>query len=415
MLGAIIGDVVGSIYEWNNIKTMEFPFFSEECFLTDDSIMTLAIAKALCEYDGTNKGLKKSVIKNMQELGRKYPDAGYGARFNQWLRSVSPKPYKSYGNGSAMRVSPVAYAANSLAEAIKLSKLVTEVTHNHPEGIKGAEATAVATYMALHGFKIKEIEKKIHECYYPMDFKIDDIRPTYSYDVTCQGTVPIALKCFFEGYDFENSVRLAISVGGDSDTIAAITGAVAGAYCGIPDRDIKKIVEFMDEEQQAIYEQFSIKYRGVKRGISKTQLIYDFIPGSFHDYNYKSEVGVEISSKINNDYSYVLYSRRAFLIDSFGETSHGGCFVRCSDDYAYLSLYCDNEPYDIKLENISIIEQMMKAAGFKYSIVLFEKKDKDYKDESLEYIKLGYEKYVPKKNEFENPGIFYDTVYRKVL
>lgn len=252
-LGAIIGDIVGSVYEWNNIKTKEFPLFSSKCFPTDDSIMTLAIAKALLECNGSYVELSQKAIDNMRLLGSLYPNAGYGGRFSSWLKALEPKPYNSFGNGSAMRVSAVCYAAASIEQVKDLSYKVTAVTHNHIEGIKGAEATAVAVYMALQGSSMQEIKDVFIKDYYPMGFTLDEIRDTYSFNETCQNTVPQALEAFFESTGFEDAIRNAISIGGDSDTLAAITGAVAGAYYGVPEEIKMRAISFLDYRQKDIY------------------------------------------------------------------------------------------------------------------------------------------------------------------
>lgn len=204
MLGAIIGDIAGSRFEWNNIKSKEFDLLTYRCEPTDDSIMTLAVAKALLESKDDYRVLTDKTIKWMQTLGRKYPHAGYGGNFHKWLLSDSPKPYNSYGNGAAMRGSPCAYVASSMDEAKLLARIVTEVTHNHAEGIKGAEAVTVAIYMALHGSNLLEIQDYINANYYHITFKLDDIRPTYTFDVSCQGSVPQALEAFFESTDYEH-------------------------------------------------------------------------------------------------------------------------------------------------------------------------------------------------------------------
>lgn len=265
VLGAIVGDIVGSVYEFNEIKTKDFPLFSEHCFPTDDSIMTFAVASAFveCSVDATindcdinYKNLDSKTIEQMQRWGMRYPKAGYGSMFSDWLRTNDPQPYNSFGNGSAMRVSPVAYVAKSLEEVKKLSRIVTSVTHNHPEGIKGAEATAVATYMALHGSTKEEIFTVIDNEYYPMNFTLDEIRADYEFNETCQETVPQALKAFFEATDFEDAIRNAVSIGGDSDTIAAITGAVAGAYYGVPHRIEQQALKYMDGLQKKAYRLF---------------------------------------------------------------------------------------------------------------------------------------------------------------
>lgn len=260
MLGAIIGDIVGSRFEWNNHRDKDFELFTSGCFPTDDSIMSLAIAKAIIVSKPDFSDLSDNAVKCMQSIGRNYPDCGYGGRFYGWMFSDDPRPYNSYGNGSAMRVSAAGFAAKSLEEAKLLSKLVTEVTHNHPEGIKGAEATAVAIYMAKTGSGIFEIKDYIKENYYPMNFTLDEIRDTYRFNETCQDTVPQALQAFFESTGFEDAIRNAISIGGDSDTLAAICGSVAEAYYGIPDDIRKQALTFLDKDLLKLLTLFESKY-----------------------------------------------------------------------------------------------------------------------------------------------------------
>ena len=260
MLGAIIGDIVGSRFEFNNIRRKDFDFFTDQCVLTDDSIMTLAVAKAILMRQPDYRNLSKNAVECMQTIGRCYPGYGYGDRFYRWIFSENPKPYNSYGNGSAMRVSAAGFAAHSLDEAKLLSKLVTEVTHNHPEGMKGAEATAVAVYLAKTGKDIQEIRDYINQHYYTMDFTLDEIRDTYRFNESCQGTVPQALQAFFESTDFEDAIRNAISIGGDSDTVAAICGGVAQAYYGIPTDIRKQALSFLDTKLLGILTAFEEKF-----------------------------------------------------------------------------------------------------------------------------------------------------------
>lgn len=260
MTGAIIGDIVGSRFEWRNKKSKDFEFFTSRCSVTDDSIMTLAVAKAIMESKPDHIDLSQNAVRYMQEVGRNYPNCGYGGNFRYWIFSDNPKPYNSYGNGSAMRVSAAGFAAESLEEAVKISGLVTEVTHNHPEGMKGAEATAVAVYMAKTGSSREEIRDYIDKNYYSMDFTLDEIRDEYEFDVSCQGSVPQALQAFFESVDFEDAIRNAISIGGDSDTLAAICGGVAEAYYGVPDDIRKKALTFFDERLMEILTSFEKKY-----------------------------------------------------------------------------------------------------------------------------------------------------------
>ena len=260
MLGAIIGDIVGSRFEWHNIKSKEFEFLTYKCSPTDDSIMTLALAQAILVSKPDYSDLSQNAVECMQRVGRNYPDCGYGGKFRRWMFSSNPQPYNSFGNGAAMRVSPAGFAATSLEEAKVLARKVTEVTHNHPEGLKGAEATAVAIYMARTGSSILEIRDYIDQNYYPMNFTLDGIRKDYRFDVTCQGSVPQALMAFFESTGFEDAIRNAISIGGDSDTIAAICGGIAEAYYGIPSDIRKHALTFLDERLLQILVVFENKY-----------------------------------------------------------------------------------------------------------------------------------------------------------
>lgn len=260
MLGAIIGDIVGSRFEWNNNRNKQFDFLTYKCSVTDDSIMSLAIAKALLESTSDYSDLSENAVKFMQGIGRHYPDCGYGGRFRDWIHSDNPKPYGSYGNGSAMRVSACGFVANSLEEAKQLSKAVTEVTHNHHEGLKGAEATAVAIFLARSGKNLLEIRDYITKNYYPLNFTLDGIRDSYEFNESCQDTVPQALEAFFESKNFEDAIRNAISVGGDSDTLAAITGGIAEAYYGIPTEIRKHALTFLDERLLKILVEFENKY-----------------------------------------------------------------------------------------------------------------------------------------------------------
>ena len=263
MLGAIIGDIVGSRFEWHNIKSKEFEFLTYKCSPTDDSIMTLALAQAILVSKSDYSDLSQNAVECMQRVGRNYPDCGYGGKFRRWMFSSNPQPYNSFGNGAAMRVSPAGFAATSLEEAKVLARKVTEVTHNHPEGLKGAEATAVAIYMARTGSSILEIRDYIDQNYYPMNFTLDGIRKDYHFDVTCQGSVPQALMAFFESTGFEDAIRNAISIGGDSDTIAAICGGIAEAYYGIPSDIRKHALTFLDERLLQILVVFENKYSPV--------------------------------------------------------------------------------------------------------------------------------------------------------
>lgn len=240
MLGAIIGDIIGSIYEFESDKTKEFELFTADSDLTDDSMMTIAVGCACAKSDLCDEDDFKSwVIYYMRKIGREFPFAGYGHHFFRWIKSDFMGAYNSFGNGSAMRVSPVAWVADSLEEAETLAKWSAEITHNHPEGIKGAQAVATAIYLARTGKTKAEIKEYIEQNYYTLDFTLDEIRPSYKFDVTCQGSVPQAIQCFLEAADFVDAVRNAVSLGGDGDTQGAMAGAIAEAYYGIPD-DIKE-------------------------------------------------------------------------------------------------------------------------------------------------------------------------------
>ena len=260
MLGAIIGDIVGSRFEWHNNRNKKFDFLTHKCFFTDDSVMSLAIAKAILNCNGNYDNLSAEAVATMQSIGRPYPDCGYGGSFYNWMYSDSPEPYGSYGNGAAMRVSACGFVARSLEEAIELSRKVTEVTHNHPEGIKGAEATVVAIYMARTGSSLLDIQDYIHKHYYKINFKLDDIRDTYEFNETCQDTVPQALEAFFESTSFEDAIRNAISIGGDSDTLGAIVGGIAEAYYGIPTDIRSHALTFLDDTLLKILTDFENKY-----------------------------------------------------------------------------------------------------------------------------------------------------------
>lgn len=277
MLGAIIGDIAGSKFEFNNYRGKDFgELLDKYCQPTDDTYMTLAIANAILEteeevggaYSGLDseekeqylKFLKERVIYNMQLLGQVYPDGKYGMRFLHWIYSSNPKPYNSFGNGSAMRVSPVAYIGKTIKEVKELSKAVTEVTHNHPEGIKGAESIAVAIYLLRNGMSKEELKDYISENYYQIDFTLDEIRDTNRFDETCQITVPQAFECFFESDSFEDCIRNAISIGGDSDTIGAIAGSLAEAYYGISEDLELKAESFLDKFQLFVLLNFKHNY-----------------------------------------------------------------------------------------------------------------------------------------------------------
>ena len=263
MLGAIIGDIVGSIYEFDNIKTKDFNLFTNEMFFTDDTVMTVAIADAIM-----NGGQHENFIQSMKKWGGDYIDKSYGHSFRRWLKLDIAKPYNSWGNGSAMRVSPCGWVAKldiPIEEGIKqteeLARMSAEVTHNHPEGIKGAQATASSIFFMRHGKSknaIEEYKNKLKDYIqnkykYDLNFTLNEIRPSYAFNESCQKTVPQAIVSFLESENFEDAIRNAISIGGDSDTLAAITGSIAEAAYGIPEDIKEKAISYLDNEIKEVY------------------------------------------------------------------------------------------------------------------------------------------------------------------
>lgn len=250
MWGAIVGDIVGSRFENVNCHQKNFPFFSTWCRFTDDTLMTLAVAEALLNAGHSDdSALRAETIRCMQAMGEKYPHAGWGASFARWLREKDPKPYQSFGNGAAMRVSPIGEYARSEEEVKRLSRIITGVSHDHPEGLKGAECVAMCVYLAKNGAS-KEVIFARAKGYYPEigSDTCEQLSKTYRFDAGCLGSVPQALTCFFEGKDFEDTIRNAIYIGGDSDTIAAIAGGVAEAFFGIPQADISMAKRYLDDD-----------------------------------------------------------------------------------------------------------------------------------------------------------------------
>jgi len=249
MLGAIIGDIVGSRFEFNNHRSTEFEFFHPQCTFTDDTVMTVAVADAILN--------SKPFGQTMHEYGNRYPGRGYGGRFAHWLMSDNPRPYDSFGNGSAMRVSPCAFLAKGNREqALTWAAASAVCTHNHPEGIKGALSVTDCILLAQAHLPKEEIRRHIVRLYgYKLDFTIAQLRPHYHFDETCQGSVPQAIQAFLESDSFEHAIRLAISLGGDSDTIANITGGIAEAYYGIPADMKAQALTFLPQQMQSILSQ----------------------------------------------------------------------------------------------------------------------------------------------------------------
>jgi len=255
MMGAIAGDIIGSVYEHHQIKTKDFPLFDPGCEFTDDTVLTVAVADAILSG--------RPYIESVREIGRRYPGAGYGGSFIRWLRSDDPRPYNSWGNGSAMRVSPVGFAFQTEDEVLRHATMTAEISHNHPDGIKGAQATALAVFLARTGTRKEQIRLRIaKEFGYDMNRTVDEIRPIYSFDVSCPGTVPEAIIAFLDSDSYEDAVRNAISLGGDSDTLACITGGIAEAFYGdIPEDIQEKIQECLPPDLRQVAETFCQKYR----------------------------------------------------------------------------------------------------------------------------------------------------------
>lgn len=277
MLGAIVGDIVGSPYEFdrNNVKTTDFPLFSPSSRFTDDTVMTLAVAQALMDAmpvrgkETDEAALEAALVRRMREFGNRFPHAGYGARFAEWLVMPDPKPYNSFGNGSAMRVSPVAWAFDDLRDVERYAEVTARVSHNHPEGIKGAQATAAAVLLARYDCSRDTLRKYAAVWYgYDMSRTTDEIRPDYHHVESCQGTVPEALTAFLEAKGFEEALRLAVSLGGDSDTLAAITCSMAEAAWDVPPEIADRTADLLDPFLRDVLDRWEVWRAGALRSRS---------------------------------------------------------------------------------------------------------------------------------------------------
>jgi ADP-ribosylglycohydrolase len=254
MIGAIAGDIIGSVYEWNNIKTKEFPLFPRKCFFTDDTVLTVALAESILTGG--------PYASNLRKFYNLYPDAGYGGRFREWAASSYSRPYNSWGNGAAMRISPAGFAYDDLKTVLEKAKEFTEITHNHPEGIKGGQSAAAAIFLARTGKSKDEIREYISgKIGYQLDRHVDEIRPHYRFNESSQETVPQAIRAFIDSTDFEDAIRTAISLGGDSDTLACITGGIAQAfYGGVPKKIGDNVYRILDDRLADITGRFMDKY-----------------------------------------------------------------------------------------------------------------------------------------------------------
>ena len=258
MYGAILGDIIGSPYEFDRgNKSKDFPLFSEGSHYTDDTVMTIAVAEAFMDAPNDDEMIRRRLVESMRKYGLAYPDAGYGGRFGMWLFLEGDQPYNSYGNGSAMRVSSVAWLYNDMDTVRYMARLSAEVTHNHPEGIKGAEATAAAVFLARTGYSKDEIKAYIEqEFHYDLSRTCDEIRPGYHHVESCQKTVPEAITAFLEGDSFEDVIRTAVSLGGDCDTLACIAGSIAEGYYGVPDELIRECERRLSPDLKAVVDRF---------------------------------------------------------------------------------------------------------------------------------------------------------------
>ena len=266
MYGAILGDMIGAPYEFDRGgKTKDFPLFSAESHFTDDTVMTIAVAEALLDnYRAGDDPMRQAITQSMRKWGRKYPGAGYGRRFIGWLRAKDPEPYGSYGNGSAMRVSAAGWLYETVSETRRIASMTAEVTHNHPEGIKGAEATASAIFLARKGVSKEDIRDYIvREFGYDLSRTCDEIRPTYHHVESCQQTVPEAITAFLEGADFEDVIRTAVSLGGDCDTLTCIAGSIAEAFYGVPEELKQACRERLPEDMLVVLDRFNDRIGGI--------------------------------------------------------------------------------------------------------------------------------------------------------
>ena len=254
MIGAIAGDIIGSVYERTPIKTKDFPLFESGCRFTDDTVLTLAVAEAILTG--------RPYLESIRKMGRRYPNAGYGGTFIHWLYSDDPKPYNSWGNGAAMRVSPVGFAFSTVEKVLGEAARTAEISHNHPEGVKGAQATALAVFLARTGARKRSIRSKIKRRFgYDLSRTVDSIRPDYAFDISCQGSVPEAIIAFLDSDSYEDAVRNAVSLGGDSDTLACITGGIAEAFYGpVPDPIRSRVEQCLTPDLLEIAEAFCRKY-----------------------------------------------------------------------------------------------------------------------------------------------------------
>ncbi len=365
MYGAILGDMIGAPYEFDRgNKSKEFPLFCEDSHFTDDSVMTIAVAEALLDNQFQDDiTIKDALVDTMRKWGKRYPNAGYGVRFCRWLRAARPEPYGSYGNGSAMRVSAAGWLFDTLEETRAKARLTAEVTHNHPEGIKGAEATASAIFLARTGHSKDEIRDYIvQEFHYDLSRSCDQIRPGYYHVESCQKTVPEAITAFLEGADFEDVIRTAVSLGGDCDTLTCIAGSIAEAFYGVPENLKDACRSRLPEDMLDILGRFDIAR---EHG-------HDPFPDSFLSGNSMIEEAVaqyyRESSRDNlyaviNAILYRMHTNGHFLIPAVTQedgTSFELHRIQANDGKLWLAVFTSREEYE-KGQKASVISYFIDA------------------------------------------------------
>ena len=365
MYGAILGDMIGAPYEFDmGKKTKEFPLFCTESHYTDDSVMTIAVAEALLDNQfQDDETIKAGLVDSMRKWGRKYPDSGYGGKFWHWLRAKDPKPYGSFGNGSAMRVSSAGWLFDTLEQTRHMARLTAEVTHNHPEGIKGAESTASAIYLARTGHSKDEIKDYImQEFGYDLSRTCDQIRPAYHHVESCQGTVPEAITAFLEGTDFEDVIRNAVSLGGDCDTLTCIAGSIAEAFYGVPEQLKDECRSRLPKAMLDILGRFDISR---EHG-------HDAFPDSFLSGNSMIEEAIaryyEESNQNNllavvNAILYRMHANGHFLIPAVTQedgTSFELHHIQANDGKMWLAVFTSPEEYE-KGQKASVLSYFIDA------------------------------------------------------
>ena len=404
LYGAIIGDIVGSRFEGRGkkIKTKDFDFFAPACRFTDDTVMTVAVAEEFLHWDGNAVGMDilnfetKTLVEKMQRWGRKYPH-GYGRRFKEWLFSDNPRPYGSFGNGSAMRVSAVGWYADKTDWVKGAAYWTAQVTHDHPEGIKGAESVAVAIFLARTGYSKEEIKNYIEKNFgYNLSRKIDDIRPTYHFDVTCQGSVPEAIIAFLDSTDFEDAVRNAVSLGGDSDTLAAITGSIAEAFYRIPDHLIKKCREFLPSDILAVVDKFNSQV--VDELLIQAEIEADAEAGYFDDAN---DLDDEEPEEVEHRKRTALYG--AILGDIIGVPFEFSEIRQKSKDF---KLFSDKSKFsDDTVMTVAIADAILKT-GHKVNVIDKETVYRNFVEDKATYKEL----YATFNGEMD----YYNHLYKNV-